>query len=151
MCESNLSTISYCSYYNSSKIHKKGIVENKQRYFCRECRRTFREGKDKRIKHTENFKMEVIQWYLENVGIRSISRRMKISVSMVVKWIKKFGKIVKDKLYETADNIDENDFKKENITVLEIDEIVTYVKKFNKSRYRRSQRTKKLYLHLDCC
>lgn len=123
-----------CKFCNSDKVNKRGKQQynNKQRFICRDCKKIWTDGADERIRHSESFKIEVVSWYLENVGIRSISRRMNISVSLIVRWIKEFGKIIKEKLYRVADAIDEKDFKKENIEILEIDELVTYVKKNSK-------------------
>jgi hypothetical protein len=39
------------------------------------------------------------------------------------------GEILKKKLKKAVAEIDENSFKKENIEILEIDEMATYVKK----------------------
>ena len=52
--------------------------------------------------------------YLEGVGIRSIERLENIPNTLVIKWIKDFGKIIKEK---------------KNIEVLEGDELRTYIKK----------------------
>ena len=74
--------------------------------------------------------------YLENVSIRSRERLEGVSEPLILKWIKKMGKEIKNKFNESINkikdninNIDEKDIKKENIEILEIDEIVTYVKK----------------------
>ena len=74
--------------------------------------------------------------YLENVSIRSIERLEGVSEPLILKWIKKMGKEIKNKFNESINkikdninNIDEKDIKKENIEILEIDEIVTYIKK----------------------
>ena len=51
-----------------------GILNGKQRYFCRDCKRTFREGKDNRTHYTEEQKIKVIKMYLENADIRKQGR-----------------------------------------------------------------------------
>lgn len=121
-----------CKHYGGNRLNENGIQGKKQRYYYRDCKRTFREGEDKRKKYNDDFKIEVVKWYLENVGIRSMERRMNVTDTTILRWIKQFGKIVKNKLYTTADSIDEENFKKENIEILEIDELVTYVKKIQK-------------------
>lgn len=67
------------------------------------------------------------------MGIRSIGRLMGIHSSLVCRWIKKAGKIIKNKIEKaTKDILKKSDgeiIKKENIDILEIDEMVTYVKK----------------------
>lgn len=118
-----------CIYCGSTRTNKSGIINNKQRYYCRECKRTFREGNDRRVKYSEDFKISAISWYLDNCGIRTISRQLKVPASLIVYWAKEFGKIVKNKIFKAADNIDEKNLNKDNIQILEIDEIVTYVKK----------------------
>ena len=118
-----------CKYCGSSRINKMGKLYGKKRYLCRDCKRTFREGVDNRIKYTEEQKNRCIQLYLENVGIRSIERLEGIHNSVISSWIKNLGKTVKEKLNNIANSIDENNFKKENIKVVEVDEIVTYIKK----------------------
>ena len=78
--------------------------------------------------------------YLDNVSIRSIERLEGVSEPLIIKWIKNKGKKIKEelnnninKLKNNIDNIDDiNIIKKDNIEILEIDEIVTYVKKNSK-------------------
>lgn len=123
-----------CKYCNSNRINKMGILNGKQRYLCRDCKRTFREGIDKRMKHTEEQKMKVIKMYLENMGIRSIERLEKIHNSVISYWIRQFGKIIKERVMKENENNNNNipnDIKeiKKEIEILEGDEIVTYIKK----------------------
>ena len=122
-----------CKYCNSNKINKCGKQNNKQRYRCKDCKRTFIIQQDERKKYSEEFKKEVIKWYLDNCGIRTIERRMKVSDTTIIRWIRKFGKMIKERLRnETIDNIPDDLKelkKKDNIEILEADEIMTYVKK----------------------
>lgn len=113
-----------CKYCSGSKNVKNGFVHGKQRYKCKECNRTFREGDD-RENYSEEFRMEAIQWYLEGAGIRTIERRMKVSNVLVLKWIRKFASIVKEKIKIASDNIETT----KDIQILEIDELTTIVKK----------------------
>jgi len=48
-------------------------VGGKQRYKCRGCHKTYREG-DLRERYTNEKKMKVLAMYLEGVGIRAIER-----------------------------------------------------------------------------
>ena len=68
--------------------------------------------------------------YLEGNVIRAIGRLVGIHNSVVSKIIKKYGKEIKEKMIKEVNKIP-NDLKdiKENIQILEIDEMVTYVKK----------------------
>ena len=58
---------------------------------------------------------------------------MKVSDTTIIRWIRKFGKMIKKRLRnETIDNIPDDLKelkKKDNIEILEADEIMTYVKK----------------------
>ena len=78
-----------CPYCNSNRINKDGIIKGKQRYLCRDCKRTFRDGVNKRSKYTENDKIKVIKMYLENMGIRSIERLTGITDTTIINWIRK--------------------------------------------------------------
>ncbi|MDR1425699.1 MAG: hypothetical protein LBI70_01750 [Rickettsiales bacterium] len=97
-----------------------------QRYYCRECRRTFTLTIRK---YGEDIKLRVLKMYLENVGLRSIGRIENVHNTVVLYWIRRAGKIIKKKLEESLARIDENNLKKENIEILEIDEMVTQIKK----------------------
>ena len=123
-----------CKYCNGNRINKFGKQNNKQRYICRDCKRIWTEGKDNRIKYSNDKRIRVIKMYLEGVGIRSIERRMKVTDTTILRWIKKFGKTIKEEIMKNInDNIPDDikelkEKKKKNIEVLEGDEIVTYVK-----------------------
>ena len=100
------------------------------------CGKIWTDGKDNRLKYSNKKREKVIKMYLENVSIRSIERLEGVSEPLILKWIKKMGKEIKNKFNESINkikdninNIDEKDIKKENIEILEIDEIVTYIKK----------------------
>ena len=126
-----------CKYCGSSRVNKrdKQKYNNKQRYLCRDCKRIWTEGKDNRIKYSNDKRIRVIKMYLEGVGIRSIERLEKVSEPLILKWIKKFGKTIKEEIMKNInDNILDDikelkEKKKKNIEVLEGYEIVTYIKK----------------------
>ena len=80
-----------CKHCNSTKLTLSGIVKSKQRYRCKDCGKTSREG-DKRIVYSLEKKIKVIKSYLEGVGIRSISRLENISATMVINLIRTFSK-----------------------------------------------------------
>ena len=112
-----------CKHCNSTKLTLSGIVKSKQRYKCKDCGKTSREG-DKRIIHSLEKKIKVIKSYLEGVGIRSISRLENISAPMVINLIRTFSKKLQEKLQNQKVNEDIR-----NIEILEIDELFTYVQK----------------------
>jgi transposase-like protein len=119
-----------CKHCSGSNIIKDGIVLGKQRYKCKECARTFREG-DARVIHDFNKRIKVLKWYLEGAGIRSISRMEGVSAPVIIDWIRDYAKIIKNKINEMP-------FPKDvkEVQILEVDELFTYYqKKLIKSTY----------------
>ena len=118
-----------CKYCNSNKINKCGKQNNKQRYLCRDCRRTFIIEPDTRYKY-DKYNLELrklaITMYMNNVGIRSIERILKVSNVLILNWIKNIGKNI-----ERINNNNDIEKKKnkKNINILEMDELYSYVKK----------------------
>jgi transposase-like protein len=112
-----------CKSCGSSEAVKNGFVKNKQRYKCKSCGRTFREG-DKRQIHDFDKKVKVLKLYLEGAGIRSISRVEGVSPPVILDLIKDYSKIIKEKLNE----IKLPESAKE-IQILELDELFTYCQK----------------------
>lgn len=116
-----------CKKCGSSKLIKNGLVLGKQRYRCKDCNLNFRVG-DKREKYSDKDKMRVIELYLENCGIRSIERITGIYNNLISHWIKKFSIIIKSNINKDLDKIK----SKQDIEIMEIDEMVTYIKKNQK-------------------
>lgn len=112
-----------CKHCSCSKLVRNGIIKGKQRYKCKECLRTFRDG-DKREKYNFDKQIKVIKWYLEGAGIRSISRMEGVSTPVIIDWIRNFAKIIRGKI----DEIKFSDDVKE-IQILELDELFTYYQK----------------------
>lgn len=112
-----------CKTCGSDKKVKNGVVGGKQRYKCKECSSTYREG-DLREKYTNEQRLKVIKMYLEGVGIMSIERIEGISNPLIIKWIRKFSKILRAKLNEVE--IPEDARK---VQILELDELFSYCKK----------------------
>ena len=110
-----------CKNCLSNNFVKSGIVLGKQRFECKDCGSNFRAG-DERKKYPNDFKLKIVKWSLEGAGIRSISRMENVSAPLILKWIKTFAKIVKEKLLSVS-------HEKEQIEVMEIDELVTWIKK----------------------
>jgi hypothetical protein len=52
-----------------------------------------------------------------------------ISNPLIIKWIRKFGNIIKDKVRNLSNNITDI---KEGVAIMEIDELVTWIKKNQK-------------------
>jgi transposase-like protein len=110
-----------CKKCNKKNIVKNGTQEGIQRYKCKSCCAVFR-GKEP--KYSAEFKIEVIKMYLNSVGVRAIGRIKGIHNSVISVWIKKIGSIIKEKLYSEMEKVQE-----ENIQIMEIDELFTYIKK----------------------
>jgi transposase len=125
------STELYCPHCGAEHVVKNGTKYGKQRYVCRECRRTFQIEEDERFKYTTEKRQKVLDAYLEGVGIRSIERLEKVSEPLILKWIKKFGKEVKKRIESNTESKEENKLK-ESIQMMEIDELCTYIKKNRK-------------------
>ena len=112
-----------CKHCGSDKHVKNVIVHGKQRYKCKDCARTCREG-DLREKYTAEQRIRVIKWYLEGAGIMSIERMEGVANPLIIKWIRKFSKILRQRLDETVIPEDVKD-----IQILELDELFSYCKK----------------------
>ena len=112
-----------CKHCGSDQRVKNGIVGGKQRYKCKDCGKTYRDG-DLREKYTNEQRLRVIKWYLEGAGIMSIERMEGVSNPLIIKWIRKFSKILKSRLNEAE--IPE-DAKK--IQIIELDELFSYCQK----------------------
>lgn len=119
-----------CKHCGKDNAVKNGHVRGKQRYECKACGKTFRVG-DLREKYTNEKRLRVIKWYLEGAGIMSIERMEKVSNPLIIKWIRKFSKILRHQLKEVKIP---DDAKK--IEIIELDELFSYCqKKLTKSTY----------------
>ena len=127
-----------CKSCDSIEIVKNGNSYGKQRYKCKECGLNFVLG-DKRIKYGAQDRFKVLKLYLENCGIRSIERLTGIRNRQISLWIEEYSSKIRDELTKSA-----KDMKSiKDISIVEIDEICTYVKKAKKWRI--------IYLYMDCC
>ena len=109
---------------------KNGYVEGKQRYKCKDCNKTYRTG-DLRERYDSDKKLKVLLMYLEGVGIRTIERLENVPNPLIIKWIRKFSEILRQKLNETK--IPDN---AKDIQIIELDELFSYCqKKLTKSTY----------------
>jgi transposase-like protein len=77
-----------CKSCGGAQRTKNGYVSGKQRYKCKECGKTYREG-DLREKYDAEKKLKVIQMYREGIGIRTIERQEGVSNSLIIYWIRK--------------------------------------------------------------
>ena len=112
-----------CKHCGGESSIKNGFVHGKQRYKCKSCLKTFRDG-DLREQYSNYKRLKVIQWYLEGAGIMSIERMEGVPNPLIIKWIRKFEKIIRQQINETRIPDDIKD-----IEILELDELFTYCKK----------------------
>jgi transposase-like protein len=116
-----------CKDCGSTRYVKNGVVYGSQRYKCKGCGCNFREG-DKRQKYTMQDRLKVVKLYLENCGIRTIERLTGIHNSQVSAWIEEAANWVKAELSKSQNSVETI----EDIAILEIDELCTYIKKDQK-------------------
>ncbi len=82
-----------CPNCNSDKLVRNGRAPNeKQRYFCRECKRSSRENPAPRG-YSDERKEEILRAYEERSSLRGLERTFKVSRYTVAKWIKKSSRI----------------------------------------------------------
>jgi len=119
-----------CKHCGGEGVVKHGFANGKQRYKCKDCGKSYREG-DLREKYGIERKLRVISMYLEGVGIRSIERLEKIPNPLIIKWIRRFSYILRQKLNQTKIPDDAKD-----IQIIELDELFSYCqKKLTKSTF----------------
>ncbi len=113
-----------CKFCSSGNYVKSGLVQGAQRYKCKECGANFIEG-DKRKKYALADRLKVIKLYLENCGIRTIERLTGIRNSQISKWIEDTADFIKRELDKSRNNVT----SVQDVEILEIDELCTYIKK----------------------
>lgn len=109
-----------CTHCNSNNTKKNGSGKWGQRYYCKDCKRTFTLNEPR---FSKKVKFMAIQFYLNNVGIRKIALFLKTSPVSVLRWIRNAHKILQKELQEY------DPLKTEQSDIIELDEIYTYVKK----------------------
>ena len=115
-----------CPRCFSVNRHKAGLVLGRQRYKCKDCQYYYTVLQKSDVKSAATRRL-AFQMYLEGLGFRAIGRILKISYGTVYQWIKKWnGQLELPK-------------RNEEIAVVELDEIHTYVG------------SKKLQIDMDCC
>lgn len=106
---------------------KSGFCKLKQRYRCKNCGRNFT-VEQKSTAKSASLKRKALHLYLEGLGFLSIGRFLGVSNVSVLNWIRSFGEQIKALTPAS-----------EQISVVELDEMHTYVAK------------KKVQLDMDCC
>lgn len=121
-----------CKYCNSDNINKIGhsSFNNKQRYKCKDCNKTWTHGEDERIKHSLLERKLCIVSYLTGLSMRGIQKMLNttfnknIHIQNISHWIKNADKILQEEIEYRQQQI-----KSKEIKILEMDELFTYIKK----------------------
>ena len=116
-----------CKECGCGSYVKNGFVQETQRYRCKKCGCNFIEG-DKRLKYGSRDHLKVIKLYLENCGIRSIERITGIRNSQISKWIENTASYIRRQLRLSERKIKDI----QDIEIMELDELCTFVKKDQK-------------------
>lgn len=83
-------THSVCPKCGSEKKVKSGIINNRQRYKCKECGYNFTVSK--LGKEIDNYYViKALQLYIEGVSYREIERILGVSHVSVMNWVRKYG------------------------------------------------------------
>ncbi len=78
-----------CPKCHSRAIVKSGVVKQRQRYHCKDCRYYFTVGKaGKRI--DSYYVTKALQLYIEGVSYREIERLLGVSHVSVMNWVKQY-------------------------------------------------------------
>jgi transposase-like protein len=92
-----------CKYCGSEKITKKGFVQKKQLYKCKDCGHRFYEnGNFSKMRVEKNLVVAALNFYYDGLSLRKAQRNLeqifgeKVSQVTILNWIKKYSKLVKD-------------------------------------------------------
>lgn len=110
-----------CKYCLGEKFVKNGFVRGVQRYRCNHCGKNQIIG-DKREKYDNKTRGQALAMYLNSGGLRSIGRILKVPHQSVSNWVENAGKIVEREIMNLH-------MTPRNISILEMDELYTYVQK----------------------
>ena len=109
-----------CKHCNSEKTRKNGVSKGYQRYKCNTCNRTF---SGTPVKHSEQTKRMAVWMTLNGVGVRKTALLLGTSHVNVLNWLRKAHKTM------TQSIKDSNSDYSEEIDIIELDEIYTFVQK----------------------
>jgi len=111
----------HCIRCGGTEFRKNGVNKGKQRYACKSCGYNFTNmhGRGK----PPAMKLQALQLYTENAGLRSIGRLLGISPSTVMRWVATAGQDIMERMRATLpQSIDGMD-------IIEIDEMWHYTQK----------------------
>ena len=106
-----------CKHCNCENcVIKKGkTITGKQRYFCKQCGKTFVLEEVKRF-YPEELKKKAIRMYFEGNSSRAVGRFFNIGKETCLRWIKAYANKIKPKKYKNS-----------RIGVIEMDELYTFI------------------------
>ncbi len=92
-----------CKYCNGEKVTKKGFVQGKQLYKCKECgKRFFANGKFSKMRNDKNLIVAALNFYYDGLSLRKAQRNLeqifgeRVSQVTILNWIKKYSLLVKE-------------------------------------------------------
>jgi len=107
----------HCPHCHSTVIKKNGKRSSKQNHICAQCGRQFIDEYDPPKGHSQEFKWECLEMYLNGMGFRAIERVKEVHHTTVIYWVKQLGQQLPDA--PLTSEIPE---------VAELDELETFVK-----------------------
>jgi len=92
-----------CKYCGSEKVIKKGFVQKKQLYKCKDCgKRFFKNGKFAKMRTDKNIIVAALNLYFDGLSLRKSQRNLeqifgeRVSQVTILNWIKKYSILVKE-------------------------------------------------------
>lgn len=92
-----------CKYCGSESVTKKGFVNGKQLYKCKDCGHRFYEnGRFAKMKTDKSLVVTALNLYYDGLSLRKAQRNLeqifgeRISQVTILNWIKKYSKLVKE-------------------------------------------------------
>ncbi len=73
-----------CGNYRNEELRKDRIEKGKQRYKCKQCKRTTREN-GQRYKYSLSKRLKVLKGYLEELGIMVLARLEGVPNPLIIK------------------------------------------------------------------
>ena len=104
-----------CPKCSCEKSVKSGIIEDRQRYKCKDCGCNYTVELKSTAK-SQSLKKQALHLYLEGLVFRSIGRFLGVSNVSVLNWIRSFGKEVAKLSSESKE-----------IEMVEVDEMHSYI------------------------
>jgi transposase-like protein len=112
--------VMHCPKCESEEKRKSGIVKGAQRFECKRCgchyTRSSKHG------YSDAVKMQAVRLYREGMGFRRIGRILGVSNVIVLKWVRAFGQMIKDKVAQS-------DMSASDVEIIEMDELWHYTQK----------------------